>query len=292
MLRRLNESADYRRWFARVFPDVAAGLPIHFAMLARAIAEFEFSLTFADAPIDRFARGERVAMSAMEKEGTLLFFGEAGCVACHAVAGPANEMFSDFSMHVIGVPQLAPTFGIGSGNVIFDGPGEDEDFGLEQVTGDATDRYKFRTSPLRNVAMQPAFFHNGSFTRLEDAIRHHLNVFESARYTVRAAEPPPSWCSGRSSPCSNESTLRCGNRSSSTSTSSGARSVCRSRTARSAGGAFSPVRRRFPAGWPRSPSGNVRRGRFHRRRGYRAQVADPGLRDSGLTIHDSRFTIT
>jgi cytochrome c peroxidase len=29
--------------------------------------------------------------------------------------------------------------------------------------------------------LQAAFFHNGAFTRLEDAIRHHLNVFESAR---------------------------------------------------------------------------------------------------------------
>ena len=37
------------------------------------------------------------------------------------------------------------------------------------------------TSPLRNVALQKAFFHNGSFTRLEDAISHHLNVFDSAR---------------------------------------------------------------------------------------------------------------
>jgi cytochrome c peroxidase len=26
------------------------------------------------------------------------------------------------------------------------------------------------------AALQPAFFHNGAFTRLEDAIRHHLNV--------------------------------------------------------------------------------------------------------------------
>jgi cytochrome c peroxidase len=43
------------------------------------------------------------------------------------------------------------------------------------------DRYAFRTSPLRNVALQPAFFHNGAFTRLEDAIRHHLNVSGSAR---------------------------------------------------------------------------------------------------------------
>jgi len=89
-------------------------------------------------------------------------------------------MFSDFKMHVAGVPQIAPKFGVGKGNVIFDGPGEDEDFGLEQVTLDSADRYKFRSSPLRNVALQPAFFHNGAFTRLDDAIRHHLDVFASA----------------------------------------------------------------------------------------------------------------
>jgi len=51
----------------------------------------------------------------------------------------------------------------------------------EQVTGNADDRYKFRTSPIRNVALQPAFFHNGAFTTLEDAVRHHLDVFSSAR---------------------------------------------------------------------------------------------------------------
>jgi cytochrome c peroxidase len=90
-------------------------------------------------------------------------------------------MFSDFKSHVIGVPQIAPFFGVGKGNVIFDGPGQDEDFGLEQITGDLNDRYKFRTAPLRNLALAPAFFHNGAFTRLEDAIRHHLNVYESAR---------------------------------------------------------------------------------------------------------------
>ena len=38
-------------------------------------------------------------------------------------------------MHDIGVPQIAPDFGVGKGNVIFDGPGENEDFGLEQMTG-------------------------------------------------------------------------------------------------------------------------------------------------------------
>jgi cytochrome c peroxidase len=54
--------------------------------------------------------------------------------------------------------------------------GLNEDFGLEQVTGDPADRYSFRTSPLRNVALQPAFMHNGAFVRLEDAIRYHLDA--------------------------------------------------------------------------------------------------------------------
>jgi cytochrome c peroxidase len=181
LLVRLNESPAYRELFGQVFPEVAAGAPIDFSMFGRAIAEFEFTLVFANAPIDRFARGERTAMSVEEKKGAVLFFGKAGCVQCHAVSGRSNEMFSDFEMHAIGVPQLAPEFGAGSGNVIFDGPGRDEDFGLEQVTGNPADRYKFRTSPLRNVALQPTFFHNGSFTRLEEAIRHHLDVFTSAR---------------------------------------------------------------------------------------------------------------
>ena len=51
-----------------------------------------------------------------------------------------------------------------------------------RAAGDPADRYMFRTSPLRNAALQPAYFHNGAFTKLEDAIRHHLDVAGSARY--------------------------------------------------------------------------------------------------------------
>jgi cytochrome c peroxidase len=150
-------------------------------MFALAITEFEFMMTFADAPIDRFARGDSNAMTSAQKKGALLFFGKAGCVTCHAVSGQSNEMFSDFKMHVAAVPQIAPSFGEGQGNVIFDGPGEDEDFGLEQITGHASDRYKFRSSPLRNATLQSAFFHNGAFTKLEDAIRYHLDAPTYAR---------------------------------------------------------------------------------------------------------------
>lgn len=186
VLRRLNAIRRYRTLFGQVFPEVRSGSPITFRHVGAAIAEFTFTLTFADAPIDQYARGDRGALTADQKQGALLFFGEAGCVRCHAVGGQSNEMFSDFEQHVIGVPQVASSFG----NVPFDGPGGDEDFGLEQVTGDPADRYMFRTSPIRNVALQPTFMHNGAFVRLEDAIRHHLDVHASvAGYTAEGLDP-------------------------------------------------------------------------------------------------------
>jgi cytochrome c peroxidase len=182
----LNANPEYRKLFEEVFPEVENGAPIDFFMFGKAIAEFEFTLVFANAPIDQFARGDRSAMTAAEKRGALLFFGKAGCVRCHSVSsrssvGEANEMFSDFEERVAGAPQIAPFFGVNKGNVIFEGPGQDEDFGLEEITGDSNDRYKFRTAPLRNLAVAPGFFHNGSFIHMEEAIRHHLNVFRSAR---------------------------------------------------------------------------------------------------------------
>jgi cytochrome c peroxidase len=177
VLNRLNALPAYRELFGNAFPEVSRGAPIDFDHFGKAIAEFEFTLTFADAPIDQFARGHRNKLTADQKRGALVFFGKGRCVDCHAVSGSANEMFSDFRQHVIGVPQIAPDVG----NFPFDGPEHNEDFGLEQVTGSPEDRYAFRTSPLRNVALQPAFFHNGSFIRLEDAVQHHLDVFTSAR---------------------------------------------------------------------------------------------------------------
>jgi cytochrome c peroxidase len=181
VIRRINNVSAYRKLFGKVFPEVKAGEPITYDMFAMAIAEFEFTLVFADAPIDKFARGQKNSLTDDQKRGALLFFGRANCVSCHAVSGRSNEMFSDFQGHVVGVPQIAPMFGPSTGNVLFDGPAANEDFGLEQVTGNPDDRYVFRTSPIRNVALQPTFFHNGAFTRLEDAIRFHLNAGAEAR---------------------------------------------------------------------------------------------------------------
>ena len=180
----MNAIPEYRQLFGNVYPSIRTGEPITYDNFSAAIAEFEFSLTRANAPIDGFARGNTNAMTDAEKRGALLFFGKADCVSCHAVRGESNEMFSDFREHIIAVPQIAPSIG----NVAFDGPGANEDFGLAQVTGRTSDRYAFRSSPLRNIALQNTFMHNGAFTRLEDAIRHHLDPVTSATtYSPAAA---------------------------------------------------------------------------------------------------------
>jgi cytochrome c peroxidase len=174
--RRLDAAPDYRRLFGQVFRSVRSGGSITFEMFARAIAEFEFSLTFANAPIDQYARGSLHALDDQQKRGAILFFGTAGCSSCHSVAGPSNEMFTDFRTHGIGVPQLVPQ----TTNNQFDGPEANQDFGREEVSNNPADRYAFRTPSLRNVAVEAAFMHDGAFTALRAAIRHHLDVRASA----------------------------------------------------------------------------------------------------------------
>jgi cytochrome c peroxidase len=174
--RRVDEVDEYRTRFAASFPSIAEGSPLEYEHIARALAEFEFTLIRADAPLDQYARGDTAAMTAAEKRGGLLFFRDpAACFECHITLGYANQMFSDFQSHAIGVPQIAPV----NTNATYDGPGRDEDFGRERSTGDTGDRYKFRSTPLRNVAYQPAFMHNGAFVCLDNAIRHHLEMERS-----------------------------------------------------------------------------------------------------------------
>ncbi len=179
---RLNAIEEYRNLFGDAFnngePLPVGGITIDMRRVA--IAEFQTSLAGADAPIDRYARGDNGAMTDAQKRGALLFFGDAGCVSCHAVAGQANEMFSDFALHRIAGPQVFPEFGVGKSNVIYDGDGENEDIGEQQTSGNVENRYMFRTGPLRNLAVAPRFFHNGAYGTIRAAIEHHLDVVNAA----------------------------------------------------------------------------------------------------------------
>jgi cytochrome c peroxidase len=188
ILVRFNASAEYKKLFGEVFTEVAEGKPITFAMIAQALSEFQLSLTFANSPLDLYIREDRHdVLTEGQKRGAVVFFGKGNCSSCHTVGGQSNEMFSDFNNYNVGIPQISPRFGEGTGNVPFrDANGDFKvngtyDFGAEDISAKPEDRFKFRTSPLRNLRIQKTYFHNGSFTRLEDAVRYHLDAATGAK---------------------------------------------------------------------------------------------------------------
>ena len=152
-------------------PEIAPGDPIPYLAIADAMAHFEEQdLVMTDSPWDDYLAGDDTAISSQAKQGALLFFGKGKCSTCHS-----GNMFSDFENHNIGVPQVGP----GSGQKDDADPKyqglHSYDFGLEEITGVRGDRFKFRTAPLRGVALTSPFMHSGQFTTLTDAIKHHLN---------------------------------------------------------------------------------------------------------------------
>ncbi len=49
------------------------------------------------------------------------------------------------------------------------------DRGLQYVTGDIEDRYRFRTPSLRNVTLTAPYGHSGAHPTLVGIVRHHLD---------------------------------------------------------------------------------------------------------------------
>ena len=168
LMERLLAIEDYRDLFAAAYPDVPES-ELGFQHAAIAIAAFEANNWRSDnSPFDRFMRGDRRAMSAAEKKGAILFYGKAGCVDCHS-----GTWQTDLEHHAIAMPQLGPGKGHGD-----DG---DEDFGRQAISGEDEDLFKFRTPPLRNVALTSPYGHAGTYRTLEDVVLHHTNPTRSLK---------------------------------------------------------------------------------------------------------------
>jgi len=149
---RLEGIPEYRRLFAAAFGG--GDRAVTAANLGKALAAFQRTLTAANAPFDRYMRGDRDAMSASQLRG-MRRFERIGCVRCHN--GP---MFSDFKLHVLGVPDnpALPASDAGAG---------------DRGTGD---RYAFRTASLRNLAFTAPYMHSGIFQTLEDVLDFYDDV--------------------------------------------------------------------------------------------------------------------
>lgn len=180
---RMSEIAAYRPLFEEAYPanrpevklfagdpEVAAGAPVPYLAIADAMGHFQESLVMTNAPWDAYLRGDTAAISEAAKRGALVFYTDRKCSSCHA-----GDMLSDFENHNIGVPQVGP----GTAQRDLNDPAYlgllTWDFGLEEVSARRVDRFKFRTPPLRGVALTAPYMHNGAYRTLEAAIRHHVD---------------------------------------------------------------------------------------------------------------------
>lgn len=150
---KLAASADYLPLFHAAFGsgDITPeniGLAIENFLLTRISFDSRFDRAFAG----------KEQLTEQEKRGFKLFFTESeprmgrrggDCFHCHGGA-----LFTDHSFHNNGLP-----------------PGDD--YGLEAVTGLATDRHKFSTPSLRNIARTAHYMHDARFATLEEVIQHY-----------------------------------------------------------------------------------------------------------------------
>ena len=136
----------YQATFQKVFgaaPD-ADNIPKAFAVFLR-------TLNSGEAPWDRHVAGDTTAVSADAVAGHELFVGKAGCAACHR-----PPLYSDSLFYNIGLEA-------GKTN---------PDPGRQAVTKDAKDLSAFKTPSLRSVAIAGPYFHDGSVSSLDGAVRY------------------------------------------------------------------------------------------------------------------------
>ena len=168
---------EYRRQFGSAAPEIAAGRAIAFTDISNAIAAFvAYEWRSDSSPFDAYLRGTG-QLSAEATAGMQLFYGEAGCSACHA--GPFQ---TDQAFHATAEAQL--------------GPGKAERFethsrdeGRFRVTGQAQDLYAFRTPSLRNVSKTGPWGHAGAHLTLADFLASHGQPAALATYGRTALLP-------------------------------------------------------------------------------------------------------
>ena len=132
--------------FAEAFPDDET--PLSYDNMARAIGAFERKL-ITPGPFDRFLAGDLDALDPAERRGLDAFL-SLGCISCHNGATVGGLQYR----------KLGQIF-----------PYETKDPGRFNVTGNEADRFVFKVPSLRNVAETGPWFHDGSITSLEEAVR-------------------------------------------------------------------------------------------------------------------------
>lgn len=144
---RLNTSPEYKKLFRKIF-----GQNPNESNLAQAFSAYEQTLETVDSKFDDWSN-EMGKLTDEEERGRQLFIGpKAKCFDCHSM-----EDFTDDSFRNIG---------------LFNGI-DINDSGRYAVTKNISDRGKFKTPGLRNVAVTAPYMHNGMFETLEQVLAYY-----------------------------------------------------------------------------------------------------------------------
>ncbi|MBP9111442.1 MAG: di-heme enzyme [Polyangiaceae bacterium] len=176
LLQRLRGEPKYEALFAAAFPGSAskdasfsANERIQMDRVLYALASFERSLTSANSPYDRFARGDKSALSESQSRGRDLFFSEKmECFHCHG-----GFHFADSVSHV--GKTIREVFHHNNGLYNLDGKGAypASDTGLFALSGNPNDMGRFKAPTLRNIGVTAPYMHDGSIATLEGVIEHY-----------------------------------------------------------------------------------------------------------------------
>jgi cytochrome c peroxidase len=189
---------EYQRAF-----QTAYGKAPNYDDIGRALAAFERTLVFLDAPFDRFARGEVSAISAEARAGWALFNGKGRCASCHQISSQ-SPIGTDNRFHNIGVSARHQNFealALQGLKALAEGGSSSErldrlaietdlsELGRFVVTRNRADIGAFKTSQVRNIGVTGPYMHDGSLATLWDVIDHYNKGGEANPYLDGGIEP-------------------------------------------------------------------------------------------------------
>jgi cytochrome c peroxidase len=155
---KLRAIPGYRALFEKAFPGEAE--PVNVENWGKAIGAYE-RILLTPAPFDRYLAGDTNALNPRAQRGLDKFM-TFGCAGCHNGVTVGGQMYQKF-----GLTQDYWTL-TGSKEIeLFKG----RDKGRFQDTKEDSDAFIFKVQQLRNVAVTPPYFHDGSVAELKDAVR-------------------------------------------------------------------------------------------------------------------------
>ncbi len=134
--------------------------PVSVENWSKAIGAFERTL-LTPAPFDKFLKGDAQALSRPAKLGLDKFI-NTGCVGCHSGVTVGGQSYQKFG--------ITQDYWLVTGSTPKDAfKGYDK--GRFHDTKDEADAFIFKVPQLRNVAVTPPYFHDGSVATLPQAVR-------------------------------------------------------------------------------------------------------------------------